>query len=370
MTVGDRVLPNGPRLRWRGLRLFLFLAVLAPTACSGGAESAGDGSSAGGEPTLATVEVITEAATVRRGGVSDVVPARDGDSLAQGDQLSTDATGSAEVVFFDGSWQRIDHDTTLTLTELVDIEGGRVVHTGIDGGRAWQRVRALTTDEEVVEVDTPVAVATVRGTAFSIECTTDPVACSFAVVEGAVALTFANAGETTLRAGQRLTVRRDEPPGVPEDVGMAALQQDPWIADNLARDAADPPTPPPGGGVVVTPLDPELVEAAEALCVEAGAQSEVVATSGIGSDDVARQQADILDATLDQLATLEPPPEAADRFAAMIDDYRRRTQLVRAALAAPPDERAALVSQLLAATAAGAAQARALGLDDCVIRPR
>src|SRR5690606_33504765 len=131
---------------------------------------------------------------------------------------------------------------------------------------------------------------------------------------------------------QRLTVHRDEATGAPEDVGVAALQQDPWIADNLARDAAASHSPPAGGAVVRTPLDPELVEAAEALCVEAGEQSEVVATSGTGSDEVARQQADSLDATLDRLAILEPPPEAADRYAAMIDDYRRRTELVRTAL--------------------------------------
>src|SRR5829696_5322512 len=103
--------------RWSAI-----LVVLAgATACRGGAESAGEGSG-GGDPVLATVDVLAESVNVRRAGEADFAAVESGSEMGQGDELRTDATGFAEVVFFDGSWQRIDKDTTLALTELVDIE--------------------------------------------------------------------------------------------------------------------------------------------------------------------------------------------------------------------------------------------------------
>jgi hypothetical protein len=355
--------------RGAGCLCATFLVLAGSIACSSGSESAGGGAG-GGESTLATVEVLADAVTIRRGGTSE--PAESGASVAQGDQVSTDATGFAEVVFFDGSWQRIDHDTTLTLTELVDIEGGRRVRTGIDAGRAWQRVEALTSDDDAVELDAPVAVAAVRGTSYSADCTIEPVGCTFAVVEGSVALSFSDGAEVTLSGGERLTARRDEPVGPVEAVGVAVLQQDPWIAENLALDATDPPTPPSGdeSGPGAPPPDVELAAAANAVCVAAGEQNESIALGGGDTDEVARRQADVLDDALGQLADLEPSPEADEQFRGMIADYRRRTTLVREALVAPADQRPTLVSQLLVATADGAAKARALGMADCVIRPR
>ena len=348
-----------------------FLVFAGSVACSGGTESAGGGAG-GGESTLATVEILADAVTVRRADTNEVVAAESGVSVAQGDQVATDATGFAEVVFFDGSWQRIDHDTTLTLTELVDIEGGRRVRTGIDAGRAWQRVEALTSDEDAVELDTPVAVATVRGTSYSADCTAEPVGCTFAVAEGSVGLSFSDGTEVTLTGGERLTALRDEAVGAVESVGLAALQQDPWIAENLALDATDPPTPPPGegSGSGGTPLDEELAAAANAVCAAASEQNEAIAVGGGDADEIARQQADVLDDTLGQLAELEPSPETSEQFRTMIAAYRRRTTLVREALGASADQRTVLVSQLLVATAEGAANARALGLSECVIRPR
>ncbi len=287
--------------------------------------------------------------------------------------MQTDASGLAEVAYFDGSWQRIESQATLTLTELVDIEGGQVVRTGLDQGKAWQRVEKLTSEDDSFEVDTPVAVGSVRGTEFSIDCTTAPVACTFAVVSGVVVLALSDGSSVTLTAGLMISVQQDTPAGTPTNVGVDQLKQDPWIAKNLALDAANPPSPPgtvpsgAGNGSTET-ASGEFATQANAICATAGEQNDAILNAGAGSDEVARQQAVVLDNALDELAALQPPAEIAGQYQTMIDSYRRRTALVNQALAASADARPPLVTQLLAVTATGADAARSLALDDCVLR--
>jgi hypothetical protein len=350
-------------------RLCVLTLLVVVTACSsGGSESAGDGGG-GGARALATVEVIDPQVAIRRGdgGFAGLSGSAE---LGQGDQVQTDTTGFAEVVFFDGSWQRVEADTTLTLTELVDIEGGQTVRTGIDKGRAWQRVESLTDDEDAFEVDTPVAVASVRGTSFAIECAGEPTTCRYSVVDGVVDVAVSGGVSVSVTAGQVLNVPTDAAVGQPETVGIDALRADPWIAENLALDASDPPTlsgGPSTGGTVIAATGP-FFDAANTICETAGAQNAQIGSTAEG-DEAVRQQAAVLDAALDQLDALEPPSEAADDFDQMLDAYRRRTALVAQALAASAAERQALVTELLAVTATGADQARRLGLLSCVVSP-
>jgi hypothetical protein len=342
---------------------------LVVVACGGSSsESAGD-SPAGGDGALATVEAIDPQVAVRRG--DGAFTALQGSSeLGQGDQVQTDASGFAQVVFFDGSWQRVEADTTLTLTELVDIEGGQTVRTGIDKGRAWQRVEALTDDEDAFAVDTPVAVASVRGTAFAVDCDGEPIACTYSVVEGIVEVAVSGGAVVPVTPGEVLRVPLDQPAGEPQNVGVDALRGDPWIAKNLALDASDPPTSPGGGspGGTVTAASGPFYDAANSICEAAGEQNAEIGVSAAG-DEAVREQAEVLDAAIAQLDALEPPPEVADEFDQMLAAYRRRTTLVAQALAAPAEERRALVTELLSATATGADHARGLGLLSCVVSP-
>jgi hypothetical protein len=362
---GERVLAA------RAIAVIAAVLLLGAVACSngGGDEAAGGGGDAGGQ-SLATLKVLDDAVAVAHGEGAAFEPAQSGASLGIGDEVQTDAAGLAEISYFDGSWQRIENQSVLTLTELVDIEGGKVVRTGLDQGRAWQRVQALTTDEDSFEVDTPVAVGSVRGTEFSIDCTVQPVACTFAVVEGVVELALSGGTTVTLQAGDLLSVSRDQPVGTPLSVGVDQLRQDPWIAKNLQLDATQPPTRPGttgGTGAPTATAPTEFASQANAICVSYGEQSDAALGAG-SSDDVARQQAVVLNRALDQLASLQPPSEIAADYSLMIDSYRRRTALVDQALAASADERPALVTQLLSETATGADAARRMGLTDCILR--
>jgi hypothetical protein len=353
-------------------RVVALLAVVSLTgaACSGGdaTESAGDGVG-GGDRELASVEAIAPAVSARLGEAAAFEPVNSKTALGQGDQVRTDTTGFAEVVFFDGSWQRVENDVTLTLTELVDIEGGQTVRTGIDRGRAWQRVEALTSDEAAFEVDTPVAVASVRGTAFAIECVGDPITCDFSVVDGEVDVELSSGNSIGLQPGQVLTVAQDVDVGEPRTVGIDALRANPWIAANLARDQQPPGpvgTAPPGQPEPVA--TGELAAAANDICAEAGDQNEAIATGDASSDEVARQQAAVLAGAVTRLDELDVPAELEARFTVMIDSYRQRIALVEQALVAVADECAGLVANLLDVTATGATAARSLGLSSCDIR--
>lgn len=341
----------------------LLALVLAAAGCS--SDDDGGPGGAGGDA-LARLNVLATQVEVRSGDQADFVAGRSGQGLSQQDQVRADATGLAEVVYFDGSWQRVESDATLVLEELSDTESGDVVRTGLDQGRAWQRVQSLTEEGDAFEVTTPVAVATVRGTAFSIECRLAPVSCTFAVVEGIVELRLPDSSIVTLQAGQRITITEEQPPPGVEDVGVDTLRLDEWIAENIGRDGAGspPPSSEPSG-------DDEAAFAAQAsaICTDAGARNAAAIDTSGASDEVALQQAEILDDALDQLDQLEPPEGVAADFEEMLSLYRTRNLLVRQAVALPPDARDQLIADIIVATGNGAERARRLGIDACAIRP-
>ncbi len=337
--------------------LALAFVSLTTLSCSGGGGA--DDEAVASPNVLATLDVLTDTVSVVRDGSGTPEAASSGAELTQGDEVRTDETGFAEIAFFDGSWQRIDSGAAVTLTELVDVEEGHVVRTGLDQGRAWQRVEDLTNSDDSFEVDTPVAVAAVRGTSFSIECRTDPVACTFAVLEGVVDLDLSDGTTVALTAGQRLEVRADAPPEAPTDVGVEQLEEDEWIADNLARDADDPPQRPTTGTSPSSPAPSEgaaadFREQANAICTEFGEQNAAIGGPDATADDAIRAQAALLDDALAELDALAPPPELSDQFDEMLDLYRQRNEVVARALDADAAARPALVTELLVLTADGA----------------
>lgn len=93
-----------------------------------------------------------------------------GDTLKNGTTVATDATGRAIIHFADGSFVRLDANTTLTITESAfdDSTENLSVHLELVAGRLWSRVIGLATPASVWEVETSNAVATVRGTAFGV----------------------------------------------------------------------------------------------------------------------------------------------------------------------------------------------------------
>ena len=112
-------------------------------------------------------------------GVFEIDPTTDetkrelktGDELSEGAGIKTDTTGEASLSLPDGSVARLDPNTTIVLNQtFYDESSGKLaVKIQLVSGKLWSKVVTLTTPDSEWKVETPNAVATVRGTAFGSE---------------------------------------------------------------------------------------------------------------------------------------------------------------------------------------------------------
>ncbi len=237
----------------RQMAILLALGMLS--ACGGG----DDGSSS--DPTVAAATSVAAATTIAPDTVPPTstlpaVPASanpidqgvevkfksdDFDAITTpidvvtGDRVRTDASGFAEVVYPDGSLTRLDVDTDFEIVTITDAAGSATTRTSLETGRVWNRVKTLGSEEEF-SLETSVATATVRGTAFLVECR-QPNSCTFTALEGSVEIVVEGQDPFLLVAPNSVTV---DSAGVGDVVPVAfdAAFSDPWVADNAVRDVA------------------------------------------------------------------------------------------------------------------------------------
>lgn len=113
------------------------------------------------------VAAVQGGASIVRGGATK--PARVGMNVRLGDLIETSAAGRAKLLFSDGSVLNIGDDSRLKVSKFVyDPEGGREGFLELlrGGVRAW--VTKLRTTKNKFEVQTPTAVAGVRGTDWAL----------------------------------------------------------------------------------------------------------------------------------------------------------------------------------------------------------
>ncbi len=231
--------------------VFAVMVVVVLTAvaagCGSGSETATGTVAGSPSDSLATLQVLSTDVTVQTAGANPT-PGASGQGLNQGDEVSTDPNGFAEIGFTDGSLARVENNAQFVLTALTHQDAVTATHTQLLNGDSWHHVQPLADQGDLYQVDTPVASATVRGTQFAINCTAGTT-CTYAVVEGTVQLALPDGTTLTLTAGQKITLIKDLPPPKIDTPGIPQLEQDPWIAQNLALDAPDnPPGTTPGAG--------------------------------------------------------------------------------------------------------------------------
>lgn len=167
------------------------------------------------------------------GGPGDVISGET--DLADGDTVSTDQAGLAELTFADGSFTRLGPASELVVTSLGTVETPRVA-LRLDVGSTWNRIQRAAAEEPRFEVETPVGVAAVRGTVFAIECA-DAGGCRFTVYEGELEVTPTGSAPVIVGPLERLHLPgdpADEPR--PEPISVDRVLGEAWSADNLARD--------------------------------------------------------------------------------------------------------------------------------------
>jgi hypothetical protein len=150
--------------------------------------------------------------------------------------VRTDATGFAEVAYLDGSRTRLDVNTEFEVLALVDDAGVASTRTSMELGRTWHRVESVGAADGGFTVETSQATATVRGTAFAVECLTAE-ACRYVVAEGVVELALADGTVIELVAPSAVEVVNGVA-GAVVAVPYDGVFGDPWLADNGTRDAA------------------------------------------------------------------------------------------------------------------------------------
>lgn len=194
---------------------------------------------------VADLGILADEVAARDAGASEFVPAQDGTSLDVGDAVQTDDAGRAQLTYGDGSLTRIDKDSVFEVVALT-LEPLKA-QLKLDAGRVWNRVQDLTETQGSFEVETPVATAAVRGTAFTVACVRDDDACTFSVAEGLVEVTTISDIQVDVAAGESVTVLAD---GSIEGV-VALTDDDDWTAENLDADGDE------GFDDVTLPQEPE-----------------------------------------------------------------------------------------------------------------
>ena len=211
---------------------------LVAAACGGGG---GSGDSAAvrtatqeGKQALAQAVRIDAGVDVRLTG-TDFTAVGDPVPVNVGDVVRTDDSGFAEIAYHDGSRSRLDVNTEFEVLALSDQPGEAVARTRMGLGRTWNRVHKAVQGDDAFSVETSVATATVRGTAFLVDC---PAAnrCSFTVVEGVIEIRTPNGAVTTLTAPATLTVE-DGIASPPSPVVVDDVLAEPWVGRNADLDA-------------------------------------------------------------------------------------------------------------------------------------
>jgi prepilin-type processing-associated H-X9-DG protein len=141
------------------MALELILALLIPLVGCGG----------GGPAVPCKISSVTGAVQVLKNGSTNPVNATNGMELGVGDTITTGNNGSANLTFFDGSVMEIKANSQILVNELSTAStGSTAVSLKETVGSTINRIGKLVDSSSKYEVDTPAAVAVVRGTVFDL----------------------------------------------------------------------------------------------------------------------------------------------------------------------------------------------------------
>jgi hypothetical protein len=148
------------------------LAIMAPAA--------------GAADALANLKITADNVQVKAKGKTSFVDAKEGQALKQGDTIKTDASGTAEIDYTDGSITRLANSTVFTISKLTNDKGGRQTQGTLSVGETWNRA-AKVSETGSFEVKAGGTTAAVQGTAFVAKCVPDTtgsqeVDCTFTAV--------------------------------------------------------------------------------------------------------------------------------------------------------------------------------------------
>ena len=191
-----------------------------------------------------TLTLVAGSVVISHDG-SEFTSAHEGDVIAAGDTIRTDAGASAEITYFEGSSVRIEPDTQIVVESLgTEADGGTVIAVMQTLGRSWHVVTKLISGSSRYEVRTPSSTASVRGTVFAVDVHVDAngTAATVTTSEGVVVHTAtgpSGAAAVRVTAGRESTMSAGQPAEPAHAATPTVLREAPARpAPNLAKTRA------------------------------------------------------------------------------------------------------------------------------------
>lgn len=116
------------------------------------------------DTTRAILSSIEGTPKVKKSGETSYSEAVDGTELDIGDSVKTDDSSRALILFSDNSSVSLDYNSEITLESVPDGNDTKI-NIIQEAGKAWHRIEKLGAEDEY-NVQTPTAIAAVRGTKF------------------------------------------------------------------------------------------------------------------------------------------------------------------------------------------------------------
>ena len=144
----------------------------------------------------ATIKNIIGQVEVSSTGQAKWRPARVGMSVSMGNDVRTYVESSADLQLESGTVIKIGENTVMTVSKLLQGSGDGPANTGmkVGTGKIWANVKKLTNANSTFEVETPTAVASIRGTRLGVSV--DAQGTAVDVYEGLVMVREKSTGKT------------------------------------------------------------------------------------------------------------------------------------------------------------------------------
>jgi hypothetical protein len=179
---------------------------------------------------VAVVDSLTGSAELLRDGNGKPAPLNAGQLVHAGDVIRTGPNGSVELRWArwaGGTRIKLGPNTRFTVKRAVAnrSSGNEESRLRVDEGSIWVRLRKKLTGKSKFEVETPTAVAAVRGTVFKVSVDKDGTS-RVSVWEGTVAVALGAAGEVMVSDGSALVAGHAVQAASPES--MTEAEQEEW----------------------------------------------------------------------------------------------------------------------------------------------
>jgi len=175
-------------------------------------------------------------------GASDWVKGEEGMTLDIGYRVKTEGSGKAAITFFEGSIVDLQPSTEVKVADLgIKAPTSTTIKIRQETGTTISRVKKLVDPASRYEIETPAAVAAVRGTTMYV-CVFKDGTTVVGNIEGAVSV-IAQDKEVVIPSGQTATVTPGQPPAQPQSGEIKAIKA---TSSNMTKNTGDQPagTPP------------------------------------------------------------------------------------------------------------------------------